>query len=400
MQPPALPSSQPAPAPESNLQGADWKHLALNAYILAFTAEGAFGVLSGVLGRTAFSIAYSLTMLLALAVVLMIGSYRNLPWRPIAPALLFSVWEGCLFLPAPAYLDSGILSILTASINLATGAAVLWRVRKFAGGQSLLFKARQLRACEFSFSRTLKATIIKLFVLLPLLLVYLLGSVQLMVGKLSAGFLQIDIQGLHTESRTYALDGQKIHLLPTVHIGSSNFYEKITSTLSIEGTVFLPEGVTDKKRLLKNQLDYTAPADSIGLAAQPALAPKKQAPAQYLCDVDLSEMSSETVAVLNAVGRTMQAAAEGDSLAALSSLGSIGEPDINNLIADVLELRNARVIEGLHQVLGKYEHIAIPWGAAHMPGIEREVLKLNARLIETHRNTVFLWRELKIPRDQ
>lgn len=399
MQPPALPSSSSAPAPKPHLQSAGWKALVLNAYILAFTAEGALGLLSGTLGRAPFSIAYSVTLLLSLVIVFMIGSYRNLPWRPVAPALLFSIWEGCLFLPAPAYFDAGKLSVLTSCINLATGFAVLWSIRKFTSDSGFLFKSKQLHACEFSVSRTLRAALLKLFIILPLLLAYLACSVQLLVGKLSAGFLQVDLKGLHTESRVYALEGQKIHLLPTVHIGSADFYERITSNLSVEGTVFLPEGVTDKKGLLKNQMDYTAPADSIGLAAQPALAPKKRAPAQHLCDIDTSEMSSETVAVLNAVARTMQAAAEGDSLAAVSALGAIGEPDMNRLIADVLDLRNARVIKGLHQVLGQYDHIAIPWGAAHMPGIEREVLKLNARLVETHRNTVFLWRELKLRRE-
>jgi len=396
MRPPALPDPNAAQISGPQPHGAGWKAFILNAYVLAFTSEGALHLLGNALGQTVPGIAYSLVMLLALLLVLMIGSYRNLPWRPIAPALLFSLWEGCLFIPAPAYVETSKLSFLTASLNLATGAAVLLAVRNFTGGKSFLFKSKHLHACEFSLARTFKATLLKLFVLLPLLLVYLAASAQLMVTKLSAGFLQIDMKGLHTESRTYELDGHKIHLLPTVHIGSADFYEKITSKLSVEGTVLLPEGVTDKKGLLRNQLDYTAPADSIGLAAQPRLTPKKASPVEHPCDVDISEMSAETVAVLNAVAKAIQAASDKNTLGALTAMSEIGEPDMNHLIADVLELRNARVIQGLKQVLSNYEHIVIPWGAAHMPGIERGVIKLNAHLIESHRNTVFLWRDLKL----
>ncbi len=395
MQPPALPESNAPQIHGPQLHGAGWKAFILNAYVLAFTAEGALHLFGNAFGQTVPSIAYSVVMLLALFLILMIGSYRNLPWRPLAPALLFSLWEGCLFLPAPAYIEAGKLSIFTASINLATGIAVLLAVRNFTCGTGFLFKSKQLHACEFSLARTLKATFLKLFVLLPLLLVYLVGSAQLMVTKLSAGFLQLDMKGLHTESRTYELDGHKIHLLPTVHIGSSGFYEQITSKLSAEGTVLLPEGVTDKNGLLKNQLDYTAPADSIGLAAQPRLTPKKASLVEHPCDVDISEMSAETVAILNAVAKAIQAASDKNTLGALTAMSEIGEPDMNHLIADVLELRNAHVIQGLKQVLGNYEHIVIPWGAAHMPGIEREVIKLNAHLIESHRNTVFLWSDLK-----
>jgi hypothetical protein len=396
MRPPSLPPSDARQTREQQPHGAGWKAFILNAYVLAFAAEGALHLLGNKLAQNALSIVCPLVMLLVLLMVLMIGSYRNLPWRPIAPALLFSLWEGCLFLPVPAYIEAGNLAILTGSLNLAIGAAVLLMVRNFTGGRGVLFKDKHFHACEFSLARTLKATFLKLFILFPLFLVYLAGSAQLMVAKLSAGFLQIDRKGLHTESRTYELDGRKIHLIPTVHIGSAGFYEKITSNLPVGETVLLPEGVTDRKGLIKSHLDYGAPADSIGLAAQPYFAPKKAGPVHHPCDIDISEMKPETVAVLNCVARAIQAASEGNTVGALAAIGEMGEPDMNHLVADVLELRNTRVIQGLKQVIGGYEHVAIPWGAAHMPGIEREILRLNARLLESHSNTVFLWSDLKL----
>jgi hypothetical protein len=69
---------------------------------------------------------------------------------------------------------------------------------------------------------------------------------------------------------------------------------------------------------------------------------------------------------------------------------------------DILENRNQRVLKGIDLTISAptpppespVEHIIVPWGAAHMPGIERGLLQRNATL-ESHQDIeLFQWKKL------
>ena len=48
---------------------------------------------------------------------------------------------------------------------------------------------------------------------------------------------------------------------------------------------------------------------------------------------------------------------------------------ITGVMADILDKRNAVVIDGMVRSLALYDTIVIPWGAMHMPAIEAAVLE-------------------------
>ncbi len=399
MQPPALPSLPPEQQPAKG----DWKAFTFNAYLLSFLAEGALTVLAaipGPVGKFAggfpLSLAGMASMTFALLVILVIGSFRSLPWRAFAPALAFSIWEGCIYLPLPAFVDWRPLVLSAACLQLLIGGGTLMALHRASSGRSMLLRTGQLVHCPFSLSRTFLAGVLKLFILTPLLLAYIGWSAQVMLKKASSGFLQLDTNGLFTEARTYEKDGHKIYLLPTVHIASPNFYEMLMESLPAERSVILPEGVTDDKKLMRSTLDYSIAADSVGLSAQPDLTKRKQEPNVLHCDADISDFSESTIRLLNAVTFAMHAASDGDALGAIQALTGLENAHSNELIEDILEKRNQRVSAGVEKALPLFEHIAIPWGVAHMPGIERDLFKMRARKTDSRRVQVFNWRELRL----
>jgi hypothetical protein len=368
-----------------------------NAYLLCFTTEGLFSLTSPWSGDVPHSILGAVAMLLAMLIILFIGSFKNLPWKPLALALVLSLWQGCLYLPIPAYLDLRPLLFATGGAHLAVGLATLLSLHLASGKGSFFFERALWVNCTFSFSRTLLAGGLKLFVLTPGLLLYLAWSAQLMLQKMSHGFLQIDSTGLYTEAREYEKDAQKIHLLPTVHVATPAFYDQLMEALPASQSVVLPEGVTDKKHLMKASLDFSGAADSLGLTSQPDLTEKRKGPATQPCDADISDFSAPTVALLNGVAGILHSTSAGDTIGALQSLGTFENIDTMTVIEDIIRTRNLRVVEGVRTALQQHQYIAIPWGAAHMPGIESEILKMNFQRGATRRVMVFAWKDLKLP---
>jgi hypothetical protein len=53
------------------------------------------------------------------------------------------------------------------------------------------------------------------------------------------------------------------------------------------------------------------------------------------------------------------------------------------LLDDLLRKRNRHLLEELRARLSQTEHIIVPWGVAHMPGIAAEIQKAGFRLDET-----------------
>ena len=76
---------------------------------------------------------------------------------------------------------------------------------------------------------------------------------------------------------------------------------------------------------------------------------------------------------------------------AIQVMFSAPEPDLHVLWNDILVLRNQRVIACMTEQLKTYEHIVIPWGAAHMPGIERTLFEMGAKVVDQRDIRVWDW---------
>ena len=391
--PPPLPS-QPAAAP-----GNSTGHLRgfSNAYLLLFLLDGyvhlADVLFSGTHNLVWLPLLKSVSALfvgvLALVLIMFLGSYRQFPWRDLLPALLVSVWSGFFYLPLPGLLEWKNIEFLGAILSLLVGAITFLLIR--FRHKAWLLPQTAFENCSFSWMFTLKVAAFETVVLLPASIVYVVVSCACMVDWVSNGFLHLRPHGLTTEIRTYELAGKTVYLLPTVHIASDSFYKELARGLPKENTTLLPEGVTDRTSRMKTHLSYTAAAKSAGLSEQPDLAHDLPGLVRHF-DADIME---STQALLNGVAKGFAQWENQDITGAMATMSNLPPANLQQLKADILDLRNNKIVAGIAESLRGSNNVLVPWGAAHMPGIERELLKFQLKKTSSREITVLEWRKLK-----
>jgi hypothetical protein len=399
-----------APPGEKALISSDWKCGVFNAYLFSIPLGGLFGLFDLLYPRNALlhfcNVFVGFTQIcLAILIVLLISSYRFLRWKWLAPLLLLTFWESFYLLPLPAYYQWQYIAIGGCMAEITLGLRTMAALKRTNPKGLPCFSIESTRLCEFSWKRTFLSLFVKVFILVPLLIVYVVFSGQIYIREHSAGFIEITKEGVFTEARTYEKEGHNIYLLPTVHIATPAFYDSLMESLPEEKTVILPEGVTDLKGLLKAGLDYSARAESVGLSSQPDLTKRSKNFAVMHVDCDVSEFSPATLSVLNDVGRMLKSAQSIQNGSGPFSLEmftpngfeNLESFDLEVLFKDVLDNRNAKLVQGINLAIKTHQHIAVPWGAAHMPGIERALLAQKARKISSKRVAVFRWSEIKWP---
>jgi hypothetical protein len=391
--------------PQSAAKGSNgWIANLFNAYLLAFAIEGLLSLLQKILGGSpaglllapAKALASFGSVLLAVCVTLIVCSYRRVRWMGLLPALALTFWKAFYFLPLPAYFSWSTLELCGALAQTSAGVATFLLLRARSQGASFLLPREATCQAEFSWTRTGLTLVLKLCAVLPGLVLYVLISARILIHEYSSGFLEVNSTGIYTEARTYERGGHKIYLLPTIHIASPAFYDTLMEGLPEKSSAILPEGVTDQQGVLKDLIDYSGAANSVGLSSQPDLTAPRKSHTVLRCDADVSEFSLETRKILNGLGRVLKNLKSGDLEATLSALETLDEEPSKAVWKDILETRNNKVLVTVSQALPQYEHIAVPWGAAHMPGIERGLLEMKARRIEARRVEVFKWTDLKI----
>jgi hypothetical protein len=326
-------------------------------------------------------------------VILAASMYARTPWRPFIPLIGVYTWGSVSFIPLPAFTGMAYIEPISLELQgLATVFAIL-RVRNLFGSK-FLFPPHAFLGCRFSWLHCLTAHGVMLVAGVGFLIGSVVGGI-LTVEHLAAGFLRIRSSGVYTETRVYDFKGARLYLLPSVHVASSGFYENLVKQVPSENSVILPEGVTDRNHLLPRGIDHATTAKSVGLTPQPQLTEIKKI-AIRPCDGDVSDFSPKTLTVLRFFGELIDAFTKHDSATLVRMLSQSPEMDLDALRKDILDGRNARVIAGIENAVSEYQHIAVPWGAAHMAGIEKELLRKGARTLHSERVRVFSWEEIKL----
>ena len=233
---------------------------------------------------------------------------------------------------------------------------------------------------------------VNLFVLLPGVMLYLALCASLAVEHFSASFLVMHRGGLTVSARKYVrADGKTIQLIPMMHIGEASFYDRVAKSFPTNSIVLL-EGVTDEKRLLKHDLTYKRAATTLGLTEQH----EEFAPTQgelRRADVDIGEFSEGTIDLLNLATLLHS---RGFSVPVLLELFQKSQNPLlaEKLEEDLLIKRNQHLLEEIKTALEDSENVIVPWGAAHMPGIAREIQKTGFVLDESREYAVVNFRSL------
>ena len=183
------------------------------------------------------------------------------------------------------------------------------------------------------------------------------------------------------------------------HIGSKRFYDELKDKFPARGAIILSEGVTDNKNLLKVRSHYEGTASSLGLTTQPAKL--SETVASRNADLDLSETSSETMEALNLIlGFHATLDKSRSPLELIPKFIEIDkkitekfskDPErlFRVLEDDLVMKRNSHLFGEIMASLGEYDVIIVPWGAWHMPGLERLLVARGFKCKETSYSSLF-----------
>jgi hypothetical protein len=190
-----------------------------------------------------------------------------------------------------------------------------------------------------------------------------------------------------------------------IHIGEQDFYQKLIDSIGSDRTVILAEGVTDKDGLLVAQFGYGEVAQTLGLTSQSemefsgrlinaddlqTLEPEDFAALEthiIRADSDLNRFSPLTIDFINMLGKSLfgnDSLQQGLLAYDRWAKENITPESTKVIFNDLIDVRNNVVLAWLDRTLPVYDTIVIPWGAMHMPGLEKAILERGFKLTASH----------------
>ncbi|MBN2686099.1 MAG: hypothetical protein JXR40_12520, partial [Pontiellaceae bacterium] len=368
----------------------------VNLYLVLFLLDGIISLVDVLAGHFLHALRGFVAFfpfILAFPLYCIIGCMRGFPKRALLPPIIFTAWTSILFgLPLPFFLGMDSTEQLLSVVQPILGIGVLLAVKRSGQSGGWIYGAEAFEHIKFSGKRLCGFIAGNALIVIPLMVLYLGVSASIGVAYLSRGFIHLDAKGLRVEARTYQYKGKSILLLPTVHIADRSFYSDLLSGLPAGKTVIIPEGVSDEQNLLAAGLGYEKIASALGLEAQngQTFSPNTQFPTNP-CDIDVSMLSPEVVNYLNAISYLFHNINSENQSAALTKYMATPQPDTDLMMKEILTDRNRRVVACIQDSIENYDTIVVPWGAAHMPGIERALLDQGAEKVDSRRVWVMRW---------
>jgi hypothetical protein len=353
----------------------------LNAYLVAFLVDGVLSFLDEMLGASGVEVLSPLRHFVAVPVLLasaclyaLVGLVARLPKRVVLPPVVFSVWVYVGAFPIAFYAPLRDAAVALAAAQVAVGLLALLLVHRFAARESWLFTPQSLAGAELNVRRGLG------FVALNALLLPVLGGGYavvwglLAIRELTHGFTWINADGVYAEERQYVRGDKRVYLIAMIHFGDRAYYEDVVRSLPTGNAVVLAEGVTDDSGLLAGP---PAVSDGVvpraGLVAQGEVAIGAEHRVEA-ADLDVAELSDATVGFVNAIHEVVGSHDSRDALDAYTRyVDSFGRDVISGAIMELIEVRNAHLLTRISESLERYDRIVVPWGAAHMPGLETAI---------------------------
>jgi len=373
-----------------------------NLFLFFFVVDGVFSLVDDLLAL-AFDFAglsplrnlnAFATLVLAGVMFFALGFDRRLPKRLFVPLLLFLLWTTAGCWPLTGHVSLEALSLLASLLQLFLGAASLAYLR-WRSGHSTQLTREDFSGTPFRLANTLGYFGVTLL-LLPFLLGFLLlAGISQQVEAKTAGFMRLGPTGLYMKERVYTRDEQQVRLTAMIHIGEQAYFRELAASIHGARTVVLAEGVSDDTGLLTHRFDYGDLGSTLGLASQQEMQlevrdialgdigsrnwseEELNLPHRVTADVDLSSFEPLTVEFLNVLGRVISP--QGmfrDNYAAYERwMEEHAGPQLyETILGDILERRNAVLIDHLATALQHYDTVVVPWGAMHMPALEAAVL--------------------------
>lgn len=273
---------------------------------------------------------------------------------------------------------------------LLAGLAFLY-AQMTTGGWFLT--AESLPRRKYLFLRIVAASFVTL-TLIPIgLVAFGVAAVVSYTENETKGYLQFTWSDVRVRESILRKDNKTVHLVATAHIAEAQFYETLYRDIP-PNAVILAEGISDKKRLLGVVTAQNDAAKSLGLESQqvfetllgppvseteekPATgAPPKEAgqpktrPDVVRADVDVSDLSETTIRCMREDLKFAQSSFD-ELMQVEPTTIQCTEADRKVYFAEILYKRNQKVLSEFDKRLAKYDVFVVPWGALHMPDLEK-----------------------------
>jgi hypothetical protein len=360
-----------------------------NAYLFVFAFDAVLAAADALLGGAALGGASSwrwptmtVTLEGAVPLYILLGFSPSLPKRALLgpPAFLLWAWFGAL--PFGLSSDGGAPAVWIAGIQLLVAGASFVAIRAYNADGGWLVNSTTTDRPAFRLAYTIKYFLVGLLLLPPLVSVLTLAYAGTVIVQSAGGFLSFEGDGVYAEERRYVRDEKTVYLIGMVHVADRSFYDSVFSAFPIENAVILAEGVSDRTGRFDGDLaGRDELAERGGLTSQTDVPMPAQAVVE-VADVDAEELSESSVEFVNALIAALNA---GDLREAAEQMRPYFKASrVDDAVAavnELIELRNARLLEKLTSALVNYDHVIVPWGAAHMPGIEEGILNYGFELV-------------------
>jgi hypothetical protein len=391
--PPPAPSDAPPllpPAPEKK-PGRRWLAKLLSFCLALFLLDGVVSFADDALvllfGSHGISLIRGLisfaTLVMAGGVYLLMGLTPAVPKRIFLPIPLFFLASMLAMFALAIFwyhrIEQIALSVSAAELTL--GILLVSASRREGKTFRPLVKEEQLGARGFSGRNLLGFAALNIFVLLPLVAIYLFSCGAHAVSHFSEGFMALHPSGFTVQVRKYVRDdGKAIELFPMAHVAAPSFYAQVSRSFPTNA-VILMEGVSDKDNLLTNKITYKRMAKTLGLAEQKeTFVPNPQEVVH--ADVDVGIFTRETIDFLNLIMLFHSRGVTPENLAKFMQYSP--RPGFEQqLFDDLLVKRNEHLLGEIRTNLQTSDNIMVPWGVAHMPGLALEIQKYGFHLSET-----------------
>lgn len=329
----------------------------------------------------AAALASLLMFLFGIFVYLMMALVPRVPKRYFLPVSLYLPVTGVGIFPLLIYFTEHALPIICA-VSLGQILLAVLIIRHVQGGLKLqwpIFPESQLQLRSFRWTNLFGMLLAAVVMIIPALILYTAFSAKLALSHFTDDFVKLGPSGISMQVRDYTRDdGKKITLMPMSHVGEVEFYQDLAASFP-DNPVVLMEGVTDTEKSMNTHSNYGKMANALGGVEQvKVFKPRGElVPA----DVDISTFSPATRELLKTA---MLLHAKGVTAETLPILMKPTPPGLEKqLMDDILTKRNQHLLGVLKERLPSTDHIVVPWGAAHMPEIAREILKLGFRQTKT-----------------
>jgi hypothetical protein len=391
-----------------------------NVYLIVFAVDAVFSVVDLALGDPKLDVLasthptlYTARLLLALTVIVasvlmafVLLFVPHLPEVPFLPAIGHVLIGLVLFL----VLGAPFQPVLTKWLSIVQlpVAALSFVLVKARTGDWFLSPAKLPRKGHLV-ARTMFAT------LATVVVIPLLASAIAVVGFASAieretgGYLDVTPSGIDVRETVLKKDGRTVVLMAMQHYGEEDFYRTLLDSLPA-GSLVLAEGVTDREKRLPAFPSAVKIARMLGLTQQPDLRVRPRAadaassdpseggahvtdsgahPEVVLADIDMAELSDVTLAMLGGLANVYDSDSVTEAVRrVVADMGARTTADLATIKHELIDKRNAKVLAAFDDRSEAYSTIMIPWGAMHMPGLEKALQERGYRVDTQRMRTV------------